>query len=249
MSLRTGAAVIVLGLLLGNPALARYPDGGGSRIMGERDALAIGDGDRQPGVIELRNISASPLAGLGDDASISSSQIAQSSTAKAARVAADCEDNDADGVCDDSDHCAHTPSGAIVLPHGCHLTLQAPLELVGVFFDFNGYRLRPESYEILDRVVAVLRQRPDVVVEVAGHTDAAGRRDINEELSTWRAEAVYRYLIDQGIEPYRLTYRGYGEGLPVAPNVTDTDMDNPRGRAQNRRVELRVTGFLSGQEE
>ncbi len=248
---------------------------GGPTLGGLTDALSAGLGDQRKraksasssdksaAAIDLQSVSSEPLLGLGDDDAMVGPEIyvpAQrdgvivSKTAEPEMPGAvpaqavpsqSCDDADGDGVCDDRDHCSETPPGAIVLPHGCHLTLQAPLELVGVFFDFNGYRLRPESYEILDRVVAVLKQRPSVIAEVAGHADAAGNKAVNQKISTRRAKAVYSYLVDRGIAPYRLSYRGYGSSLPVADNATANRRDDPRGRARNRRVELRVTGSLA----
>lgn len=153
-----------------------------------------------------------------------------------------CDDDDGDGVCNSEDYCTDTPPGSIIMPSGCHLSPKAPLELVGVFFDFNGANLRPESYEILDRVVALLLQQHTVLVEIGGHSDALGSRSANLQLSSQRAKAVHDYLIKRGIAPFRLSYKGYGDSQPVAPNELASGVDYPSGRARNRRVDMRVTG-------
>lgn len=232
--------------------------------------------NKQP--LEFREISTEPLLGLDDDSALTGPEIvlpekpqpAVARVSEPAKPAAEkqkpapvvvaisddsffedsaaCADVDDDGVCDARDHCMHTPPGEVVLPTGCHLTLQAPVELTGVFFDFNGHKLRPESKEILDRAAALLRQRQYVTVEVAGHTDGVGNPDVNLRLSRQRARSVYDYLVAQGVPAYRLSYRGYGAQLPVQANRTRRRLDNPDGRARNRRVDLRVTGTLAARE-
>lgn len=106
--------------------------------------------------------------------------------------------------------------------------------LRGITFDFNQSRIRPDSRPVLDEAVDVLREHPSVSVAIEGHTDSIGSEASNQALSVRRAEAVFRYLVNSGIAPDRLTVEGFGESNPVATNETAA------GRAQNRRVELRV---------
>ena len=106
--------------------------------------------------------------------------------------------------------------------------------LRGINFDFNSSAIGAGSRPILDEAVNQLKHHPDVAVLVVGHTDAVGSEQYNQKLSVDRAEAVYRYLVNRGINPSRLGVTGRGESSPVATNDTDT------GRARNRRVELRV---------
>jgi outer membrane protein OmpA-like peptidoglycan-associated protein len=108
------------------------------------------------------------------------------------------------------------------------------LVLRGVNFDFNRAEIRPDSGPILDQAVDILNENPDVLVVCEGHTDAIGSEEYNQALSVRRAEAVFRYLVNRGIAPERLRVEGYGKSRPVAGNETEA------GRAQNRRVELRV---------
>jgi outer membrane protein OmpA-like peptidoglycan-associated protein len=110
------------------------------------------------------------------------------------------------------------------------------LVLRGVRFDFDSAELRPDSLPILDEAVLLLGDNRDILVVTEGHTDSRGTDAYNQALSVRRAEAVYRYLVNRGIAPERLTIRGFGETQPVASNETEM------GRAQNRRVELRVVG-------
>jgi OOP family OmpA-OmpF porin len=104
--------------------------------------------------------------------------------------------------------------------------------LRGVNFDFDSSVVRPESRPVLDQGAELLKQNPDVLVVVEGFTDSIGGPEYNQQLSVRRAEAVYRYLVNQGVDPERLTVEGFGETRPIADNDTES------GRAQNRRVEL-----------
>jgi outer membrane protein OmpA-like peptidoglycan-associated protein len=106
--------------------------------------------------------------------------------------------------------------------------------LRGVHFDFNKSDIRPDSRPILNEAAEILKENPGVRISVEGHTDAIGSDAYNDKLSLRRAEAVFRYLVNQGIPPERMDVTGYGKRRPVASNDTDS------GRAQNRRVELRV---------
>ncbi len=106
--------------------------------------------------------------------------------------------------------------------------------LRNVFFDFNSATLKPESYAELNRLAAVLKQYPGIVVEISGHTDNVGSYQYNLKLSQKRAEAVVEYLIAQGVPPESLVAKGYGPSKPIAPNDTE------EGRALNRRVEAKV---------
>ena len=78
-------------------------------------------------------------------------------------------------------------------------------------------------------------------VEVAAHTDSIGTEQYNQGLSERRAQAVYDYLKDHGIDSGRMVGpNGYGETRPIAPNTNEDGSDNPEGRAKNRRTELNV---------
>jgi OOP family OmpA-OmpF porin len=108
--------------------------------------------------------------------------------------------------------------------------------LKGVNFCFDCDTLSSEARQILDtNAMALINQRPNATFEVAGHTDAVGSDAYNQNLSERRAGSVRSYLVDQGVDASRMTAVGYGESQPVADNGTAA------GRAENRRVELRIT--------
>ena len=104
--------------------------------------------------------------------------------------------------------------------------------LSGVTFEFNSAKLRPESKQILQDDIQILKENPQIHVEVQGHTDDIGTAEYNMGLSDRRANSVKEYLISQGIAASRLTAKGYGESNPRFPN------DSEANRAKNRRVEL-----------
>lgn len=156
-------------------------------------------------------------------------------TPAGAAVDADgCElDSDGDGVVDRLDECPGTTAGVQVDAKGCEI--KEEIELRGVNFESNSDRLLPGATSVLDYAVATLKRNPTIEVEVAGHTDSDGAADYNESLSERRATTVRDYLQSNGISGDRMTVRGYGESEPVADNNSAT------GKAQNRRVVLRIT--------
>ena len=83
-----------------------------------------------------------------------------------------------------------------------------------IFYDFDKATLRPESEEALNEMVQVLRDNPNVTIEMASHTDRKGSEEYNINLSSRRAKSVIDYLIAHGIRPDRLQSQGYGESRP-----------------------------------
>ncbi|MGK7396979.1 MAG: OmpA family protein [Candidatus Cyclobacteriaceae bacterium M3_2C_046] len=106
--------------------------------------------------------------------------------------------------------------------------------LENIFFDVDKYVLKEKSITELKKVVNFLNANPEIRVEIAGHTDNTGSASYNKELSLKRAEAVYDYLLEQGIETQRLIYKGYGQEVPKVPN--DSDLN----KSLNRRIEFRI---------
>ena len=101
----------------------------------------------------------------------------------------------------------------------------------GTLFATGRSTLNPKSLPILDKLAEVLGTTSENI-SVEGHTDSIGSRDANVKLSTARAEAVAKILIDKGIARERITTTGYGPDRPAASNATK------EGREQNRRVEI-----------
>ncbi len=177
-------------------------------------------------------------------------------------------DEDADGVLDGLDRCPRTPVGANVNAAGCvqgqnRQPAAAPraappaavpdtpapparapdapavqpggtaMVLENVTFGTGSARLQAGSYVELDSIAKVLTANPALRVEIGGHTDVSASPADDMHLSTLRAEAVRNYLVARGVPFQQVVARGYGGSRPRTPDTT------PRGRAANRRIELR----------
>lgn len=107
--------------------------------------------------------------------------------------------------------------------------------LRNIYFDFDKATFKTESYTELNKLEMMLRQNPNLKIEIGGHTDSIGPESYNKNLSQKRAEAVKDYLTRKGIDPRRIIAKGYGESKPLASND-----DEEEGRELNRRVEFKV---------
>ena len=114
------------------------------------------------------------------------------------------------------------------------------MNMSDVLFDFGKYTLKPEAREKLAKVSGILLAYPGLSIEVDGHTDNVGSDGFNQTLSEERANAVREYLVQQGVPLNAVSAKGFGKTAPIASN------DTPTGRAQNRRVELVVSGQAIG---
>lgn len=104
-----------------------------------------------------------------------------------------------------------------------------------VSFATGSEEILPNSEPLLLEVADVLLRNPEIeLVEIQGHTDNRGNRAVNIRLSQGRAEAVMEWLSDHGVDPDRLTAKGYGPTRPLAPNITQ------QNRARNRRVQFKI---------
>ncbi len=110
----------------------------------------------------------------------------------------------------------------------------ASVVLKNIFFDINKFDLKPESQVELDKLVQLMKDNPVLKIQISGHTDNQGKPADNLILSENRAKAVVLYLGAKGIDPNRLSFKGWGDGQPIADNKSEA------GRALNRRTELKV---------
>lgn len=101
-------------------------------------------------------------------------------------------------------------------------------------FETGKATLQPESFTVLDELVAYLNRKDDEKIELGGHTDNVGSAASNLKLSFDRANTVRDYLLLKGIDPGRVFAKGYGMTQPIADNKTEA------GRAQNRRTEVKI---------
>ena len=94
------------------------------------------------------------------------------------------------------------------------LAIDKPIELPNILYDFGRWDLRPESMVSLDKLIETLLDNQNITIELMSHTDSRDTEEYNLELSQRRAQSVVQYLIDKGIEPDRLSAKGYGESTP-----------------------------------
>ncbi len=106
--------------------------------------------------------------------------------------------------------------------------------LKNIFFETDKYDLKKESISELARLIQLLKSNPQIHIEISGHTDNHGTADHNLVLSRNRAQAVFDYLVTNGISKERLSYAGFGMTRPIDTNDTE------QGRANNRRTEFKV---------
>lgn len=154
-----------------------------------------------------------------------------------AGVYAGCPDTDSDGIHDGDDKCPNQ-AGAIT-NDGCPEIRKETRDVLkfamqAVQFETGSANLLPQSYSVLDQIVGVMNEYVDYRLAIAGHTDNVGDENKNQVLSGQRAKACYDYLVSKGVDPARLGFQGYGEGVPIADNNT------PEGRRRNRRVEFNL---------
>lgn len=109
-----------------------------------------------------------------------------------------------------------------------------------ITFDVNRADVKPEFRNVIDSLAQALVTQPSTSIDIIGHADATGSDALNQALSERRAQSVAFMLQQQGVQAPRLVSFGRGELEPIASNATD------QGRAQNRRVELKVRAVTAG---
>ena len=146
-------------------------------------------------------------------------------------------DTDRDGVLDKDDECPEEAGPAS--NKGCPEVTQEVQKKLNDFaktilFDLGKATIKPQSADVLDNIVKVLNEFKKAKFSVEGYTDASGNKDKNQRLSEDRAYSVKAYLVDKGINPARLSAKGFGPEKPIASNKTK------KGRELNRRVEINL---------
>ncbi|MCR6720819.1 MAG: OmpA family protein [Chitinophagaceae bacterium] len=147
-------------------------------------------------------------------------------------------DRDADGINDEEDKCPDEKGTAA--NNGCPEIKREIVEKVEyaakkIQFNKNSTVLATASYAVLDEVVTLLNENPELKLAVEGHTSKEGSLAVNTRVSNERAEAVRKYLIEKGIPEDRITATGYGPTRPLTTSDLETE------QAKNRRVELKLS--------
>ncbi len=106
-----------------------------------------------------------------------------------------------------------------------------------IYFDFDKWNIRPDAAKELDKVIAVMKEHPSMVIEGGSHTDSRAREAYNQILSEKRAKATVDYIIAGGIDPSRLTSKGYGE-MQLVNNCSSFVKCKREEHQLNRRTEF-----------
>ena len=118
------------------------------------------------------------------------------------------------------------------------IVFETPYVLNNIYYDFDEFYLRPDALAELQTLLQILNQNRNITIRLGSHTDSNGGIPYNNTLSNNRAKAVVRYLADNGIDPSRLSWIGFGESEPlVFPELSDQDEQD------NRRTEFRITSI------
>ncbi|WP_158974815.1 OmpA family protein [Cellulophaga sp. L1A9] len=146
-------------------------------------------------------------------------------------------DKDGDGVLDKDDMCPDV--AGTVANKGCpEVTEEVQKQLNDyartILFDTGKSSIKAESTSVMVDIITILKEYPNAKFTVEGHTDSVGSAKLNQSLSESRALSVKEFLVEKGIEEFRLSAIGYGEEKPIASNSTRA------GRTQNRRVEINL---------
>ena len=139
-------------------------------------------------------------------------------------------DDDKDGILNSMDKCPHTPLGKLVYNDGCPESLN-----LNVTFANDSAIIDPNSYERIKSYAKFLKEHAIYSTDIIGYTSNTGSNKYNKELSTKRAIAVQKMIIEQGVPPLKVRAQGRGQLNPIADN------DTPEGRATNRRIEAEIS--------
>ena len=160
-------------------------------------------------------------------------------TVKGAKDNAGCPwpDRDGDGVADKDDKCPDVRG--TVANNGCPEVSEEAMKKLNdygktILFNSGKSSFQKQTYPVLQAMTAIFKEYPNSEFSLEGHTDSDGADAMNQKLSEDRAAAVKDYLIGQGIDPSRLSSKGFGETTPVDTNKT------AKGKANNRRVEVKL---------
>lgn len=159
-----------------------------------------------------------------------SESLAPAPVAFQAAAAIDAKDTDGDGIIDADDKCPNTAAGIKVNGYGCALTETASIKLEVEFASGKSDLDAAKYATAIQNLADFMAKYPETKVEIAGHTDSTGSEAANNTISLARATSVKDALVKAGVNPSRVTAKGYGPSKPVADNKTAA------GRQANRRV-------------
>lgn len=118
------------------------------------------------------------------------------------------------------------------------IIIEKPIVLENIYYDLDKWDIRSDAALVLDSLVMIMNDNPDIYIELGSHTDARAPDDYNMDLSQKRARSAVLYIIKQGVEPERITARGYGE-----TQLLIKDAQTEEEHQKNRRTEFKVLKY------
>jgi len=118
------------------------------------------------------------------------------------------------------------------------IVIEKPIVLENIYYDFDKANIRPDAAKVLDSLVTIMEDNPEIYIELGSHTDAREDEDYNLDLSRRRAISAVKYIIDQGIDDERIVAKGYGESRLLIKNA-QTEEEHQK----NRRTEFKVLRY------
>jgi len=122
------------------------------------------------------------------------------------------------------------------------------IKIENIYFDLDKYNIRPDAAIELDKIVSLMKNNPNLIIELGSHTDCRFSFDYNMKLSNNRAKSSVAYIVSNGISKKRISAKGYGETMLVNDCKCDVVFDikacNEEQHQANRRTEFKITGLL-----
>jgi outer membrane protein OmpA-like peptidoglycan-associated protein len=122
------------------------------------------------------------------------------------------------------------------------------IKIENIYFDLDKYNIRPDAAIELDKIVSLMKNNPNLIIELGSHTDCRSSFDYNMKLSNNRAKSSVAYIVSNGISKNRISAKGYGETMLVNDCKCDVVFDikacNEEQHQANRRTEFKITGLL-----
>ncbi len=119
------------------------------------------------------------------------------------------------------------------------ITINQPIRLNNIYYDFNDDKILPDAEDDLDKIMDLMNEYPEMVIELSSHTDVRGTTKYNQKLSQRRAESAKRYLTENGISAQRIKAVGYGESMILNRCKEGVDCTDEEHRF-NRRTEFKI---------
>ncbi|MFM8433388.1 MAG: OmpA family protein [Bacteroidota bacterium] len=123
------------------------------------------------------------------------------------------------------------------------IVVNKPIVLENIYYDLDKSDIRPDAKPGLDKLVQIMKDNPDIKIELGSHTDSRARDAYNDDLSQRRAESAVKYIVSTGIDRKRITAKGYGERQLVNGCTNGVKCTEEQHQA-NRRTEFKVVGFM-----